>query len=124
LVLHADELAGAVLARRVDLDRLELAAELGTAVVDPALDVRRPADQRLAVPEADRVAVPLRDLGAEPRHAVRLVLELAADVDLRDQRLRGVAHVEHEIRGHDEVDPAAAALREAAHEAPGPAIRA
>jgi hypothetical protein len=95
-----------------------------TSVPVAALDVRRPADQRLAVPEPDRLAVPLRDIWPEVRRAVAVFLELSADVDLRDQRLRRVAHVENEIGRHDEVDPAAAVLREPAHEALGPAVRA
>src|SRR6185436_8056195 len=123
LLLEADERAARVLAGRVDLDRLQLVAELEPAVRDPALDVRRPGDQRVAVPEADRLAEPLRHVGPEARHDAALV-EFATDVDLRDQRFRGVAHVENQLGRHDEAHVAAAVLREAPHEPFGPAVRA
>src|SRR5688572_28414587 len=124
LLLDAQERAGRVLARRIDLDRLHPVAELERAVRGPALNVRRTGDQGLAVPEADRLAEPLRHIGPEPRHDAALV-ELTADVDLRDQGLPGLAHVEHQVRRHDEAHVAAAAvLREAAHEPFGPAVRA
>ena len=51
-------------------------------------------------------------------------LKLRADVDLRHQRLGGIAHVQHQVRGDDEVDPVAAVLGEATHESIGPAILA
>src|SRR5687767_14219404 len=56
LLREADERAGSILPWRVDLDRLEPAAEFEPALRDPALNVRRPGDQRIAVPEADRFA--------------------------------------------------------------------
>src|SRR5687768_6292736 len=83
LVLQPEELTRGVLARGVDLDRLEPVAEFETAVRNPALNVRGPSDQRLAVPEPDRVAEPLRDVGPEPRNGAAIV-EFATDVDLRD----------------------------------------
>src|SRR5688572_27661021 len=67
LVVQADDVAGGVAIRRVDLDRLQRVRELGIAVRLPALDVRCPRDQRVAVPEADRLAEPARHVGAEPR---------------------------------------------------------
>src|SRR5690606_25447979 len=65
LVVEAHEAAAGVAPRRVDLDRLQLPREFGIAVYLPALDVRGPGDQRVAVPESDRVAVPARHFGPE-----------------------------------------------------------
>src|SRR5688572_32460441 len=85
LLLETDDPAP-IGARRVDLDRLELVAELEPAMGDPALNVRRPRDQRVAVPEADRLAEPLGNVWSKARYHALLV-ELAADVDLRDEGL-------------------------------------
>jgi membrane peptidoglycan carboxypeptidase len=60
--------------------------------------------------------------GTEPRRPRAILSERAADVNLRHQRLRGVAHVDHQIRRDDEVDSAAAVLGEPPHEALGPAV--
>src|SRR5688572_7025912 len=68
LLRDADQGARGIRARRVDLDRLEFVAELESAVRDPPLDIRRPGDERVAVPESDRFAQPLRDVRPEPRH--------------------------------------------------------
>src|SRR4029453_2396851 len=57
-VVQAEEFAGLVATGGVDFDGRRLARELRVAVHFPALDVRRPGDQRVSVPEADRVAVP------------------------------------------------------------------
>src|SRR6185503_7672321 len=116
LLLDAYERAAGILAGRVDLDRLQLVAELERAVRNPALDVRRPRDQGVPVPKADRLAEPLRHVGAEARNDSALV-ELAAYVNLSDQRLRSFAHVENQVRRHHDAHVAAAAvLREAPHE--------
>ena len=120
--LDADQFARGVFARRVDLDRLEFVAELEPAVRNPTLDVRRPGDQRFAVPEPDRLPKPLRYVGTEPRYDALLV-EFAADMNLRDQGLGRVANVENEFRRHHETDARAAILREPAHEPFRPAVR-
>src|SRR5690606_18205377 len=57
-----DDQAFAVLGAADDLDHLELVAELHHRVAQrPALHVRGPRDQGVAVPKADRLAVPLRN---------------------------------------------------------------
>src|SRR6478609_1295743 len=62
LVPDTDQLATGILARCVDLDRLQLAAELAPAVRHPPLYVGSPGDQRLTVPETDGFAEPLRNV--------------------------------------------------------------
>jgi signal transduction histidine kinase len=66
-VIEPDEIAVGIAVRRVDLDRLHLVRELERRVDDPALDVRGPGDQRVAVPESDRLTVPPRHLLAQVR---------------------------------------------------------
>ena len=110
--------------RRVDLDRLQLARPLERGVRLPGLHVARPRDQRVAVPEADRVAVPARHRGAQARNAaVRDVLhvELAADVDVRDEVARDTRRDLHEVRRRDDVVLPDGERVVAPHEAFGPA---
>ena len=124
-VVQADELAGFA-NRRVDLDRLHLARELELRVRLPALDVARPRDQHVFVPEADRLAIPTRHRGAEARHAAfRHVfhVELAADVGVLNEVARHArAHV-HEIRRGDHVVLPHGGRIPAPHEAFRPAER-
>ena len=87
----------------------------------PADDVRRPRDQRVFVPEADRLAVPARHVGAEPRRLTRHV-ELAADQDVRDEVARDAGHDLDLLRRHRDVVVADRGLVPAAHEALGPAV--
>jgi len=87
----------------------------------PPLDVRRPSDQRFAVPKADRLAIPTRHVGAEPRHGALLV-ELPADMDVRDVVARRRRQDLHELRRHHDLVHARAREVEAAHEALGPAV--
>ena len=77
----------------------------------------------VAVPEADRLAVPARNVRAEPRHGAALV-ELAADVDVRDEVARRRREDLHERRRQHELVLARAGEVEAAHEAFGPAVLA
>src|SRR6188508_1463408 len=62
LVVERRDLAFGIADRCVDLHRLHLAGELEGAVCRPALDVGSPGDQYILVPEADRLAVPARDV--------------------------------------------------------------
>src|SRR5690606_19556316 len=100
VVLEARAVAVGVPLRRVDLDRLHLVRGLERAVRGPRLDVRRPGDQRVAVPEADRLAVPARHVGAQARYGA-VHVELAADVHLRDEVAGDAGQDLHEI-GRDQ----------------------
>src|SRR6185312_10541052 len=73
LVMQTEKLPGCVAIRRVYLDRLHLVRELEVAVGRPALDVRGPRNQRVAVPEADGLAVPARNFGTQMRDGTALV---------------------------------------------------
>src|SRR5688572_7498970 len=120
--LDTAQLAVGVFARRVYLDGLEFVAELETAVRNPTLNIRRPGDQRFAVPEPDRLTEPLWHVGPEPRYDTFHV-EVAADVDLRGERLGCVANVQNEFRCQHEIDTGAAILRKPAHKPFRPAVR-
>src|SRR5690242_20640161 len=64
-VLESRELAISELPWRPDLDQLHLAAVFPAAVREPALHVRGPGDQHIAVPEANGLAKPTADVAAE-----------------------------------------------------------
>ena len=122
-VVEPDYAAGGVAVRRVDLDRLQLVRELGIAVRLPALDVRRPGDQHVAVPEADRLAEPARHVRAEARDRAAQI-ERAADVDVRDEVVGVAGHDLHELRRHEHAVRLVrdAVVVPAAHETLGPAV--
>ncbi len=94
---------------------------LGRGVHLPALDVRRPRDQRVAVPEADGLAVPTRHVLTQARH-VAVELELAADVHRRDEVARDARDDLHDRRRSDDVMLPHGRFVPAAHEAFGPAV--
>src|SRR5262245_56477506 len=121
LVVQADELAGRIMVRRVNLDRLHLVRVLEPCMDLPADEVRRPRDQGVLIPEADRLAVPARDVGAEPRRRTRHV-ELAADQDIRDEVARDAAHDLDLLRRHSDVVVANSGRMPAPHEAFRPAV--
>ena len=123
LVAETRELAVRVAIRRVDLHGLHLARELEQAVRRPALDVRRPGDERVVVPEADRLAVPARHVGADARHDAFFV-ELPADVDVGEVVARRRAQDLHERRRHHDLMLLRAREVVAPHEAFGPAVLA
>src|SRR4029079_2087823 len=102
---QADELA--VLAdRRVHLDRLHLVRELELRVRLPALDVARPGDQHVLVPEPDGLAIPARHRGTEARNTAGGHIghvELAADVDVLVEVFYALGSHLHEVRRGDAV---------------------
>src|SRR5688572_13130775 len=67
-VLQAGEPSVGEAPRRPDLDELHLVAVLPAAVREPALEVGRPRDQGLAVPEADGLAEPTGHRRAKVGH--------------------------------------------------------
>src|SRR5687768_15470063 len=70
--IDAEQLARRVFHGSEYLDGLELVAELPRRVLRPRLHVRRVHDQRVAVPESDGVAVPLRNVLTERQLAVEM----------------------------------------------------
>src|SRR5690606_13833891 len=102
-----DEEAVAVVPRPDHLDDLERVAELEHRVRQrPALHVRGPCDERVAVPEPDRLAVPLRDL----------LDMLAADQHLAQEVVRDAGDELHLGRRHERLALADPALRPPAHQ--------
>ena len=103
---------------RVGLDRLQLVAELMRTVRKPPLDIRGPRDERVPIPEPDRLAVPARDVRPESRDGARFI-ELARKMDVRDEVRRRRVEDLHELRRDDHLRRARRVLRETAHEAFG-----
>ena len=60
--VEADELSSGITNGRQDLDRLETIAPFPARMLVPALNIGRPGDQRVPVPEPDGVPVPLRNV--------------------------------------------------------------
>src|SRR6185369_12143216 len=67
LVLDAREAPIGELARRPDLYELHLVAVFPARVREPPLHVGGPRDQRVSVPEADRLTQPARGVGTKMR---------------------------------------------------------
>src|SRR4030095_15571515 len=59
--VESDELSVGVARRRQNLDRFEMVTPFPAGVLVPPLNVGRPRDQRVAIPEADGVPIPLRN---------------------------------------------------------------
>src|SRR5262245_14253177 len=72
LPVEAKELAACVAHWRQDLDRLEPIAPFPARMLIPPLNVGGPCDQRVAIPEADRVPIPLRHALAEREIAAKV----------------------------------------------------
>ena len=100
LVFETCELAVGESSRRPDLDQLHLVAVLPAAVCEPALDVRCPRDERVTVPEPDRLAQPARYFRTQMRD---LAFEIERTADLHvTQRIVGAAKELHAPGdGHD-----------------------
>ena len=96
LVVETEELARGVARRREHLDGLEAVAPLPGRVLVPPLDVGRPGDQRVPVPEPDRVAVPLAPLRgiAEWKFAIKV-----------NGPVHAVADEQHDLRRHEDAAP-------------------
>ena len=87
----------------------------------PTLNVGRPGDQRIFVPETDRLAVPARHVCTEPRnHAVHI--EFAPDMDVGDEIARNAGQDLDDIGRHQDVMLPDSKLVPATHESFRPAI--
>src|SRR5689334_9936970 len=62
-MMHPRKFAGAILEGLIDLNTLQVTAELRATVIHPGLDVRGPRDERLAIPESNGFTAPLRHRG-------------------------------------------------------------
>ena len=121
LVYQTEKLSAGIAIRRVDLNRLHLVRVLERGVRFPSLDIGRPGDEDVTVPEADRLAIPARHVGAEPRDGA-LHVELATDVDVGHEVARDARHDLHELRRHDDLVLAHRGRMPPPQEAFGPAI--
>src|SRR5690606_17816156 len=92
---------------RPDFNELELAAVLPAAVREPALYVRGPRDQRIAMPEAHAFAKPAAHVLAKARYCA-VERELTIKLHLA-QRVVGAAHELHAARHNGDIELARAA---------------